>query len=126
VNSMFQIDSYQNIFVIGDEGCYMGADGRPLPGTARQAIDQGKYVGRALSYIIQNKKPPTYVCKDYGYIVPLGGKWAILKTRRFYIKGFLAYAARQLSWFHYFWTILGFKKALQLSILENKLYGRND
>lgn len=126
VNSMFQIETYPNVFVIGDETCYLGTDGRPLPGTARQAIDQGKYVGYALAQILHNKKPPAYVCKDYGYIVPLGGKWAILKSQRFYMKGYLAYVIRQLSWFHYFWAILGFTKAFRLAILENRLYGRND
>jgi NADH:ubiquinone reductase (H+-translocating) len=126
VNAMFQLESYPSVFVLGDEGCYMGTDGRPLPGTARQAIDQGKYAGYAIAQLLQNKKPRDYKCKNYGYIVPLGGKWAILKTQRFYLKGFFAYLARQLAWFHYFWTILGLRKAFKLAILENRLYGRND
>lgn len=126
VNSMFQLELHPNIFVIGDEGCYMGTDGRPLPGTARQAIDQGKYVGYAINQLIQNKQPRAYKCKNYGYIVPLGGKWAILKTQKIYMKGFFAYLARQLAWFDYFRSILGFKKAFKLAILENRLYSRND
>ena len=125
-NGTFQLEQYPNIFSAGDEACYLDKKGKPLPGTARQAIDQGKYIGRALAQIVQNKKPPLYECKTYGYIVPVGGKWAIFRTPRFYMKGFLPYMARQIAWFHYFWTIVGFSRALQISILENRLYGRND
>jgi NADH:quinone reductase (non-electrogenic) len=125
-NGTFQVEQYPNIFSAGDEGCYMDKNGRPLPGTARQAIDQGRYIGHALARIVQNKKPAFYVCKTYGYIVPVGGKWAIFRTPRFYMKGSLAYVVRQLAWFHYFWTLLGLRRAIQLSILENRLYGRND
>jgi len=125
-NEMFQAQAYPNIFVAGDETCYMDKNGKPLPGTARQAIDQGKYIGYALAQVIENKKPAAYKCKTYGYIVPVGAKWAIFRTPRFYLRGFIAYAGRQLAWFHYYWTILGLRKALQIALLENRLYGRND
>jgi NADH dehydrogenase len=126
VNPMLQIENYRNISVIGDGTCFMGTDGKPLPGTARHAIDQGKYVAYALTQVMQNKKPQPYSCKNFGYIVTAGGKWAIFQTKRFYMKGFLPYLFRQIGWLHYFYTILGLRRAIRLIILENRLYGRND
>lgn len=125
-NSQFQIERYPSIFVLGDEACFLDTNGKPLPGTARQAIDQGRYVGQAIAQILQNKKPQPYICKNYGFIVPLGGKWAIFKSQRLYFKGLLPYVLRQIGWFRYFYSILGLRRAIELVILENRLYGRND
>ncbi len=126
-NAMFGLTEHSEIFALGDQGCYMDpSTGRPMPGTARQAIKQGRYVGGALAALLRNQKPKPFVCQNLGYIVPLGGKWAIFKTPQLYFKGFLPYIARQIAWFHYYWTILGLRRAMKLSLLENKLYGRND
>jgi NADH dehydrogenase len=125
-NERLQLAGHPNIFVIGDASCFLDKQGKPLPGTARQAIDQGKYVGAALAALVENRQPRPYSCKQFGYIVPLGGKWAIMAGRRLYMKGFWPYVFRQLGWLRYFWSVLGLRRAYELSILENRLYGRND
>jgi NADH:ubiquinone reductase (H+-translocating) len=125
-DSMFRLPSQQNIFAIGDECCFLDNNGKPLPGTAQQAIAHGKYVGRAIARLMQNQQPENYQPRQFGYIVPLGGKWAILMSKHLYLKGFIPYLIRQYAWFRYFRSILGWYKALRLSILENQLYSRND
>jgi NADH dehydrogenase len=117
---------YSNIFVVGDQCCFMDPHGNPLPGTAQQAMDQGKYVAYAINKLLQNKKPAEYKCKEFPFLITLGGKYAIMASKHFYIKGYLAYLIREFAWFRYFFEILGFSRALQLSYLENKLYVRND
>lgn len=117
---------FNNIFIAGDLVSVPDQLGKPVPATARHAIDQGKYIGKALASLVQGQTPPPYAPKILGYIVPLGGKWAIFKTPRFYMAGFLPYVFRQIAMFHYFYTIIGLSKAFKLSFLENKLYSRND
>ncbi len=96
----------------------MDKNGRPLPGTARQAIDQGKYVAYAIARLLQNQQPKPYNPKNYGYIIPLGGKWAVFKSQYLYLKGFFPYLMRLVAWLHYFYTIVGISKAFQLMILK--------
>src|SRR5207248_1425546 len=109
------------IFVIGDQSCFMDTQGKPLPGTSSQAIEQGKYVGYTLAKILRGQQPQPFVCRNLGFIISLGGTWAILTSPRFYMKGWLAYVVRQFVWFNYFWSVAGFWSALKLSLLENKL-----
>nr|MDQ3018805.1 FAD-dependent oxidoreductase [bacterium] len=91
VDEYFRVNGHANIFTIGDQSCHHAKDGAPLPGTASQAIDQGVYIAGALSAFAKNKTPATHTCKVFPYIIPLGGKWAIYKSSRMYIKGYLAY-----------------------------------
>jgi NADH:ubiquinone reductase (H+-translocating) len=116
----------RNVFIAGDQASFTGPDGRPLPTTARHAIDQGIYIGRSLAQLVNQAEPTAYNSKVFGYIVPLGGKWAIFKTPHFFMKGFLPYVFRQVAMFHYFYTILGLTRAIKLSFLENELYSLND
>jgi NADH:ubiquinone reductase (H+-translocating) len=125
-NQYFQIEAHPSIFVVGDESCHLDSSGNPLPGTATQAMDHGKYVAYAITQFMQNRTPKAYQCKDFGYIVPVGAKWAILKTPRWHLTGYVPYLIRQWAWFRYFWEIIGLRRAIQLSWLENKLYVRND
>jgi NADH:ubiquinone reductase (H+-translocating) len=125
-NHTCMVSTYSNIFVVGDQCCFMDPQGNPLPGTAQQAIHQGKYVAYAIGQLLQNKKPIEFHCKQFPFLITLGGKYAILSSKHFYIKGYLAYLIREFAWFKYFYEILGLSRAVQLTYLENKLYTRND
>jgi NADH dehydrogenase len=122
----FQAQKQDHIFVIGDQSCFIGTDGRPLPGTAVQAIDQGKYAATAIAAFSANQKPAPYICKDFGYAIPLGGQWGIGITPHVYWKGFLVALLRQYHWFQYLRRLIGFTQAFQLIWLQKKLYSRND
>lgn len=122
----FQAQRGQSIFVIGDQCCFIGTDGKPLPGTAAQAIDQGEYVAWAILAISKNQKPAPYRCKDFGYVIPLGGKWGIAITPHLYIKGILAIVGRKFYWFLYLRKLLGSWSAVKLLWFQSKLYSKND
>lgn len=126
VNEHLQMPAYPNVFVAGDKACIMDKDGRPLPGTAMQAMDQANFLGEAISKTIENQKPEAYQTKKTPFFIPLGGKWMIFKFGPIYITGLLSYLIRQAAFFRYFMSILGPVKAARLLYLENKLYVRND
>lgn len=126
VNPKLQLNNHNNIFIAGDVAAVKSADGTTTPATARHAIAQGKYIGQTLANIIQNQPQLPFISKTLGYIVPLGGKWAVFKSPKIFFSGFFPYVARQLAMFHYFYTILGLTKSVKLSFLENKIYRKND
>jgi NADH dehydrogenase len=122
----FQAQKQNSIFVVGDQTCFIGTDGRPLPGTALQAIDQGKYVAGAITSFSKNKTPDPYQCKDFGYAVPLGGNWGIAITPHVYWKGYLIGFILKIQWFRYLRRLIGLRQAFKLIWLQKKLYSKND
>jgi len=127
VNEFLHAQGLENVFAFGDVANVSGSDGKPVPGSVQEAINQGKYVAWAMSYYIKNKRPPVpYKNKQLGFIVFLGGKWAILDFGNFYIKGFMAYVVGKLAHLRYYVSLVGWFKALKYIVFQSKMYSRND
>ena len=82
------------VFVIGDAAA-VAQDGRPLPGIAQVAIQQGRYVGRLISAeLAGSKKPPRpFRYSDKGSMAVIGKNFAIMESGRIRMSGFLAWLA---------------------------------
>jgi len=82
------------VFVIGDAAA-VAQDGRPLPGIAQVAIQQGRYVGRLISAeLAGSKKPPRpFRYSDKGSMAVIGKNFAIMELGRIRMSGFLAWLA---------------------------------
>lgn len=127
VNGFFQVGSHQDIFALGDIACVLDSKGQPVPSSAQDAQDQAKYVAYALSYIIKNQKPPeAYKNIKHGFIVNIGGKWAIMSYNGIYITGWFAYLADKIAHLRYYISIVGLWKALKAVIFQMEIYSRND
>ncbi len=125
-NAYLQAQDWENIFVIGDECRVLDEAGNPAASSAQDAIRQGRYLAEALPKIMQNQRPQGFTCQKHGYIVNIGGKWAILNIGRFYFKGFLAYFIHQLAHINYFRTLIGWRRAIFYVLFEVKIFSRND
>lgn len=121
-----QVLDHQNIFALGDCACIYNQAGRPVPATAQNAIHQARYIAGAVYESMQGRTPKPYQTKNHGFIVTLGGKWAILKQGNWYLTGLFGYLARLSVDYRYFASIIGYKKALKIIILQTDLYSRND
>ncbi len=121
-----QILNSEHIFAIGDCACIFNDQGRPVPPTAQNAIAQAKFVALAIVECVAGRTPPPFLPQQHGFIVTLGGKWAILKVGNWYVKGFIGYLARLYSDFRYFYNVVGAWKALKIVLLQTELYSRND
>ncbi len=126
VNELLQSKSCDFIYAIGDTAAVHDSDGHVLPGTAPNAIDQGRYVAYALPLIMQNIRPKPYQARHYGFIVALGGKWAILKSGPLYWFGWCAYVIRSLVTLHYYHSIVGWWRAVKYVWLQWEEYEKND
>jgi NADH:ubiquinone reductase (H+-translocating) len=77
------------IFVVGDAATFI-QDGRPLPGVAQVAIQQGRYVGRWIAREIGAAKPPRpFRYFDKGNMAVIGKNFAIMESGRFKLAGII-------------------------------------
>lgn len=81
-----------DIFVVGDTACCEGADGKPLPGLAAVAKQQGTYVARVIRARIENLEPPgRFRYRDYGVMATIGRDKAVADLRGLRLSGTLAW-----------------------------------
>ena len=93
VQKDLRIPEHSEIFVIGDTAS-LDQDGKPLPGVAQVAMQQGRYVGKLISRQVAGKnglKPFRYF--DKGNMAVVGKGYAILQKRKIRLHGLIAWFA---------------------------------
>jgi NADH dehydrogenase len=86
-----QLPDKPGIFVVGDAAAATQG-GRPLPGVAQVAIQQGRYVGRLISGLLDGgPKPRPFWYSDRGDMAVVGRNFAILESRRIRLGGLMAF-----------------------------------
>ena len=91
VQSDLRVPSHSEIFVIGDTAS-LDQDGKPLPGVAQVAMQQGRYVGKLIRRQLAGKnvvKPFRYF--DKGNMAVVGKGFAILQSGKLRMHGLLAW-----------------------------------
>jgi NADH dehydrogenase len=93
VQNDLTVPEYPEIFVIGDTGS-LDQDGRPLPGVAQVAIQQGRYAGKLIHRRVTGK-PPTSPFRyfDKGSMAVVGKGFAVLQSHKIHMSGLLAWLA---------------------------------
>lgn len=69
--------SHPDVFVIGDLASCAGPNGKPLPGLAPVAIQQGRYVAKCIQNRLQRQATPPFVYHDYGTMATIGRSRAV-------------------------------------------------
>ncbi len=78
VSSQLNIDGHDDLYVIGDIATCLDAAGRPLPGLAPVAMQQGAYVADAIVARLANKPMARpFVYRDYGTMATIGRAAAV-------------------------------------------------
>jgi NADH dehydrogenase len=110
VNPDFSIATYPNIFVIGDAATASGMDGKPLPGLAAVAKQEGRYVGNLIRRRIAGADTPTgFRYRDYGTMATIGRSAAVADLGGFKLTGTVAW----LLWgFVHIYSLIGFRNRL--------------
>ena len=114
VNDDLSISNHSNIFVIGDASYVKNKNGRPLPGLAPVAKQEGNFVAEFIKKNIHNgKTPKKFYYKNRGYLATIGRSDAIVDFEWFSLKG-------KIGWI--FWSIIhiyfliGFRNRLMVFI----------
>jgi NADH:ubiquinone reductase (H+-translocating) len=85
------IQDHPEVFVIGDTAA-LEQDGKPLPGVAQVAIQQGRYVGKLIERQVTGKSMPRlFRYFDKGNLAVVGKGFAILQSGKIRMSGFLAW-----------------------------------
>src|SRR6516162_2010827 len=74
------VTSHPEIFVVGDTAC-LEEGGKPLPGVAQVAIQQGRYVGRLIAGRLKGQPdPPPFKYFDKGSLATVGRNFAVMEA----------------------------------------------
>jgi NADH:ubiquinone reductase (H+-translocating) len=74
------VPSHPEIFVVGDTAC-LEDGGKPLPGVAQVAIQQGRYVGRLIAGRLKGQPaPPAFKYFDKGSLATVGRNFAVMEA----------------------------------------------
>ncbi len=87
------IKGHPEAFVIGDLATLAGGDGRPLPGVAQVAIQQGRWAAATILRAVQGEPRAPFHYKDYGTMATIGRNRAIADFGRVELAGFVAWVA---------------------------------
>lgn len=92
VNPDLTVPGYPQVFAIGDMADFPDADGRPLPGIAPVAMQQGDHVARAIRARLAGR-PPTgvFVYKDKGTLASIGRARAVAQIGKLQLWGLPAW-----------------------------------
>ena len=94
------VPGHPEIFVVGDTAS-LDQNGKPLPGVAQVAMQQGRYAGKLIhSRIVGNPPPGPFSYFDKGTMAVVGKGFAVLQSWKVQVSGFgawLAWAAVHLQ-----------------------------
>ena len=108
VGPLLNVPDAPGIFVVGDTATVM-QDGRPLPGVAQAAIQQGRYVGQLIAWQIHGGKAPRpFRYFDKGNMAVVGKNFAIMESGPIRLAGFTA------------WLVWAFIHLMFLPQLQNR------
>jgi len=127
------VDGYPHVFVAGDQATFTHQTGKPLPGTAPVAMQQGRFVARTILADMNNKPRGEFQFRDKGQMATIGRKRAIVEIGKLRFGGWFAW----LTWLvvhiyflagfrnrffvvlHWAWSYVTFKRGARLIVERN-------
>jgi len=88
------VPGHSEIFVVGDTAS-LDQNGKPLPGVAQVAMQQGRYAGKLIhSRIVGSRPPRAFSYFDKGSMAVVGKGFAVLQSGKVQVSGLVAW----LTW----------------------------
>ncbi len=111
------VPGHPEIFVIGDLAAAKDEQGKPLPGVAPVAIQQGEFVGKLIREEVEShagvQGRPRFHYWDKGSLATIGRAAAVAQFGKIHISGYIAW----LSWlFVHILFLIGFRNRLLVFI----------
>lgn len=106
VGKGLNIASAPFVYVIGDMAHVQDTTGKPLPGLAPVAMQQGRHVARQIIRTLKQQPGLEFEYKDKGQMATIGRRKAIMQYRNIQMGGLFAW----MAWlFIHIYYLLGFK-----------------
>ena len=109
-----EIEGLPDHYALGDIAACEGADGKPLPGLAQVAKQQGDHLGKALARSLRDGRPPeAFTYRDRGNTAIIGRHAAVYEAGSLKVGGFAAW----LLWaVVHVYLLVGFQNRLSVSL----------
>lgn len=134
VGADLSVPGHANVFVIGDTA-YCMQNGKPLPGLAPVAIDQGRYVGSLIKRRIAGQLTKPYYYRSKLNIATVGRAFGIVDGGRVQLTGLLGwifwlavhitrligFRNRAIVLFQWAWAYFTFQRGARLILHESKI-----
>ena len=91
VNKDLTINNRDDVYVLGDLALYNHYNGKPLPGVAPVAMQQGKYVAKRIYCQVKNLKIPEFKYNEKGSLAVIGRNKAVAHIGPIQFSGFFAW-----------------------------------
>lgn len=138
VNEDMSIPGHPNVFVAGDQACFVHQTGSPLPGTAPVAIQQGRFVSETIRRDLAGRPREAFRFVDKGQMATIGRSRAIVEIGKLRFSGWFAWVTwlvvhvyflvgfknRLLVVLHWAWSYLTFRRGARLIVEREWRFGR--
>lgn len=114
IDGTLRAPGHDNIFVIGDCAAVPDEGGRPLPGVAPVAKQQGEHAAKAIMAGLKGKKfdrPFRYA--DFGNLATVGRKAAIADFRGLHLRGFFGWLVWSVAHVYF---LIGFRNRIAVTM----------
>jgi NADH dehydrogenase len=85
------VPGHPEIFAVGDTVTIAGPDGKPVPGIAPAAKQQGRYVATLIKARLQGRTVPPFRYKHAGSLAQIGKRLAVIDFGRIKLRGTVAW-----------------------------------
>ena len=107
------LKGHPEVFVLGDQANFTGQDGKPLPGLAPVAMQQGRHTARNIMREVKGQPREPFKYRDKGIMATIGRRRAIVQYGRLKFAGFFAWLAWLLIHVLY---LIGFKNRIEVML----------
>ncbi len=113
VLSDLTVPGHPDIFAIGDTVTIAGPDGKPVPGIAPAAKQQGRYVAAAIRARLSGDKPAPFRYKHSGSLAQIGKRKAVIDFGTLKLRGALAWWIWGIAHIYF---LIGLRNRLSVAI----------
>lgn len=114
VSPDLSVPGHSEIFAIGDTALSLNAAGKPLPGVAAVAKQQGHYVGRLIAARACGASPlKPFHYRDYGNLATIGRRAAVVDFGWLRLRGFAAWLIWSVAHIYF---LIGFRNRTSVAI----------
>src|SRR3954470_9167433 len=116
------VPGHPEIFAIGDTVAINGPDGKPVPGIAPAAKQQGRYVAKAIKARLRGETPGPFVYRHSGNLAQIGKRLAVIDFGRIKLRGALAWWIWGIAHIYF---LIGLRNRLSVAINWLWIYTRS-
>ncbi|WP_029586497.1 NAD(P)/FAD-dependent oxidoreductase [Bradyrhizobium sp. URHD0069] len=116
------VPGHPDIYAIGDTVVIAGPDGKPVPGIAPAAKQQGRYVAEAIKARLRGGTPAPFRYKHAGSLAQIGKRKAVIDFGRFKLRGALAWWIWGIAHIYF---LIGLRHRLSVAISWLWVYARD-